>query len=262
VDAGAEQAVARLDVAYPLAPFLRYLATFPRPEAVAEAVARGPLAPLGARTAVIWLAEESNTILRSISNYGLSGDIEQRYASVSTLLDLPNVRAFSENRVTIRPIASMTTEFGPLALDTAIWSALNERVPGGVVVDCPIVIESVPIGVLSLVCDSHAAWTGDDQLLLEGTAAALALWCTNPRSGAVPLRPRAGYLDLPLRLTERQAQVLLLADAGESNARIGALLGYSESTVKQEMQRILRMMRADDRLTAAARAREAGLLPG
>jgi DNA-binding NarL/FixJ family response regulator len=61
-------------------------------------------------------------------------------------------------------------------------------------------------------------------------------------------------------LTPRQCDILALVLCGWTNADIGARLGYSESTVKQEVQRAARILDAPDRMAAARRARGLGLL--
>ena len=47
---------------------------------------------------------------------------------------------------------------------------------------------------------------------------------------------------------------------GERNREIASALGLSDSTVKQEVQKVMRTMRTSDRLIAAERARTLGLM--
>jgi DNA-binding NarL/FixJ family response regulator len=63
-----------------------------------------------------------------------------------------------------------------------------------------------------------------------------------------------------LHVTERQKQILRLVEVGKSNTGIALALGYSVSTIKQELQRVMRAMGVSDRTEAAARARSLGLL--
>jgi len=54
--------------------------------------------------------------------------------------------------------------------------------------------------------------------------------------------------------------ILRLVELGKSNASIAMALGYSASTVKAEMQKALRALKVNDRVAAAKRARDLGLL--
>jgi DNA-binding NarL/FixJ family response regulator len=47
---------------------------------------------------------------------------------------------------------------------------------------------------------------------------------------------------------------------GARNREVASALGLSDSTVKQEVQRVMRTMRTSDRLVAAERARTLGLM--
>ena len=55
--------------------------------------------------------------------------------------------------------------------------------------------------------------------------------------------------------------MLRLIEEGKTNTSIAATLGFSDSTVKLEIRRLLQMLRAPDRETAVRKAREYGLLP-
>jgi len=62
------------------------------------------------------------------------------------------------------------------------------------------------------------------------------------------------------RLTARELDVLRLVAQGQSNKRVGVLLGISEETVKTHMKSILPKLGANDRAHAVALALGRGLL--
>ena len=64
-----------------------------------------------------------------------------------------------------------------------------------------------------------------------------------------------------LSLTPRQIEILELVQQGKSNTYISALLGFSQSTVKQELQRVMKLLRVNDRSAAVTRANELQLIP-
>ena len=92
--------------------------------------------------------------------------------------------------------------------------------------------------------------------MLRAVSSALGLWMHHPDKGLF-------VDDAPAdaALTDRQVRILRLVAAGRSNAAIAAYLGYSPSTVKQELQRVRVLLETVDRDASARRARELGLLP-
>ena len=63
-----------------------------------------------------------------------------------------------------------------------------------------------------------------------------------------------------LQLSTRQHAVLRLLAQGKTNDSIAATLGVSVSTVKQDVQRLLRAMRSPDRKVAVQHAIALGIL--
>jgi DNA-binding CsgD family transcriptional regulator len=60
-----------------------------------------------------------------------------------------------------------------------------------------------------------------------------------------------------LRLSKREAEVLIWLARGKTNADIGAILGVSPLTVRTHLERIFRKLGVETRTAAAARAYEA-----
>ena len=243
---------------YPLTPLLRHLATFPAPARVAETVVRGPGGALGLTTASVWRLDDESLV--AVSQTGLPEGVEERYDVIPLAVSMPITIAVRENRIVVMTIADMVRDFPAVAIDAAPWESTVERLPSDLAVFSPICAEGLPIGGLAVLAAGRTSLGVDDYTLIDGIASALALWMSNQRSGAMPLRARSTPRTESLAITERQAQILRLVEEGKSNAQIALLLGYSESTVKQELQRVLRLLRAGDRMSAVARAHDVGLL--
>lgn len=126
------------------------------------------------------------------------------------------------------------------------------------VVATPIINRGRGVGGLVLARPLGRPLTSVDIALLEGVGAALGLWLTHPdnRSGA-----NEGGATAPT-LTARQHSILAMLAEGRTNPAIGHALGYSTSTIKQEVHRLARALGATDRRSAVERAVQLGLLPG
>jgi DNA-binding NarL/FixJ family response regulator len=85
----------------------------------------------------------------------------------------------------------------------------------------------------------------------------LALRDNDRRSASTVRRER---LSPHTRITDRQLEVLRLLGEGRTNLQISVRLGFSDSTVKKEVQQLMVYLNVHDREAAVARARELGLL--
>ncbi|MDO8309119.1 MAG: LuxR C-terminal-related transcriptional regulator [Actinomycetota bacterium] len=118
----------------------------------------------------------------------------------------------------------------------------------------PIVAEGTAVGVLVLGVPTEPQWSVSDLAVLGAVSAAMGMCMTHdsPHGRDTPLGSPA--------LTARQAAIMRRVEEGRSNTAIAALLRVSESTVKQEVRRVAALLRAPDRMSAARRTRELGLL--
>ena len=82
-----------------------------------------------------------------------------------------------------------------------------------------------------------------------------------PPSRRTRAAPSAGAVDLPDRLTRREAEVLRLLAAGRSNREIAEELVVSARTVEHHIERIYRKIEARNRADATAYALRHGLMP-
>jgi DNA-binding CsgD family transcriptional regulator len=98
---------------------------------------------------------------------------------------------------------------------------------------------------------------------LAGVAPALSLHLETvcPTPGAQQQRfVSTSSLPVPDELSQRQLQVLALMAEQKTNAQISRIIGYSESTVRQETMAIFRYLGVHDRREAAKVASLRGLL--
>lgn len=250
----------RLSSLVPMERYLAYLTTFPAPDDACIALMRGPLAPLGARVGSVW-ARYDDDELRVIGSYQSSQGTIQRYGSIPLDLDLPIARCVVNGEMLIHKLDTITQTFPALALDTAIWEDLALVAKNGSLVSQPVFAAGIPVGAVGFISTQTRGFIESFAPMLSSLSSAVALWLTHPQT-----QQSVNTLGLnrestdSLRLTARQQRILLLISDGKSNAAIAHLLGYSLSTVKQELQRTLSVLRVDNRQAAVVRARELGLL--
>lgn len=244
----------------PMERYLAYLTTFPGPDDACIALMRGPLSPLGARVGSIW-ARYDDDELHVVGSYQSSRGAIQRYGSIPLDLDLPVSRCVANGELLINELDSITQTFPALALDAAIWHEIAQVADNGYLVSQPVFAAGIPVGAIGFVSNQTRESIESTAPMLSSIASAIALWLTHPQT-----QQSVNTLGLnrestdSLRLTARQQRILLLISDGKSNAAIAHLLGYSLSTVKQELQRTLSVLRVDNRQAAVVRARELGLL--
>jgi len=182
------------------------------------------------------------------------------YWRVPLSVPTPFSRCVLEAEVLIDEIETITSQFEALQGDESLWQGFMDRFGIGQVISAPIVLQGTAIGAFGGITTRKREWSSWDFALLDGISAALGLWMTHPES--LSLRTDRFNTDDSgmLYITQRQQQILQLVEQRKSNASIAMALGYSVSTVKQELQRVMRGMHVSDRSEAAQRARSLGLL--
>ena len=117
------------------------------------------------------------------------------------------------------------------------------------------------IGVWNLVTPANGVLDRNSYLHLDAVSSAIGMWMAlqdnDRRTAPVVRRER---LSPHARITSRQLEVLRLLGQGRTNLQISGRLGFSDSTVKKEVQQIMVYLNVHDRESAVARARELGLL--
>ena len=243
---------------FALPQFLRYLSTLPLPDATARALRLGPMSNFGTEAvSIVRIAGES---LELVGTHGYEQAEVDRYSVLPLSVPTPFSRSVLQGEALIDELEDVVSTFEALQMDADLWSGFVERFGPGQVINSPIVLQGTVIGAFGGITRSKRPWNSLDFAVLDGISAALGLWMTHPDTAvAVPDRlspPSNGSM----HVTDRQSAILRMVESGRSNTSIAMTLGFSVSTVKQELQRTMRAMRVSDRLEAAARARSLGLL--
>lgn len=239
--------------------FLRFLNALPSPNAVARALQLGPLAPFDMGT--VGIVRLTGDSLEVLGTHGYTQEEIDRYFRIPLGVSTPFTRAVEKGEVLIDDMDSLLDTFEALRMDAQMWQQIEDRVGGSQAVSAPIVLQGIVIGAFGGITRSKRTWTSLDFALFDGLSAALGLWMTNPLTDLPRPDRLVNRSDDSIHLTERQKRILLLVEAGRSNTSIAQVLGYSVSTIKQELQRAMRATRTHDRLQAAQRARELQQLP-
>ena len=238
-----------------LASFLRTLAAAPHPDEVAAAFVRCFADSLGTRTVAIVAARPPLLVVYALAGY--EPQEVDGFSSMHLADDYPSTRAVREGEVIVEPIGDLLTSYTGAGRPSSRSRHLVQRIPEGWSVSAPLISAGGVTGALTMVCAGARPWTTWDSAAVSAAGAALGMWLSHPDSGLPSTDPR----DRPV-LTPRQRRILSLAALGRTTSAIGMSLGYSESTVKQELQRTMRVLGVDSRGAAVERARTLDLLDG
>lgn len=236
---------------------LRVLSCAPHPDEVAAALVTGPGRQFEAEAgAVLWARGPKLIVL------GLHGYLPDEVAgldSVTIASDYSLSAAFREGETFVEPIATAGEHYPDLARPQSRWRHTVARFPDGMIINAPIVSAGRSVGAYALSGPVACECSTLEHAMLDAVGSALGLWMAHPDSGLVD---DAADTDASgISLSERQRRILVLIEAGRTNAAIAAGLGVSASTVKQEIRRILVLLDSPNRLASAERARALGLLP-
>lgn len=239
--------------------FLRLLTTHPAPSDVARALVRGLLSRYQAMSSAIWISLGDHS-LEVIGEFATAPDAIDRYGQAALRVDLPVTRSWHTGSVVSGRLADLAGRFPALAIDPQMWTDANPAVYGSSLVCAPVLLGSTSIGAWGFSSRAHLELDSTDEHYLLGIAHALGLWMSHPNTTVPVSRYHDGDGEQSLSLSARQSDILVMVLAGHSNAQIGQELGFSASTVKQELHRVMQSMRTTDRFVAAERAWELGLI--
>lgn len=237
--------------------FLQYLTAFPDSDLVARAAARGPLAQFGCQSLTLW-SNQNPEELACVGVHGMSDFDFERYSTLPVVFQTPLTESFLASTTIILPITEIINKFPQMAIDQDFWDDATEKNGNGDVGHVPVSVNGTPIGAFAFFCNRLNEWTPKAISILDGLSAALGLWMSHPLSNV--LQPPKNASREGLSLTSRQVAILHLVREGKSNASISARLGFSQSTIKQELQWIMKRLKVHTRTEAAARASELHLI--
>ncbi len=239
--------------------FMRLITTRPDPNAMAQALAKGPFIIYQTFASTIYVPTDGGDALTLIGRWGFGSALD-RYATVPLTVDFPLVRSFLTGQLLVK---QAQTEMSNVLATTALAAVLGEqgRNSDGVsVIAMPLQYGGVSIGGCVSFCTHRGDWTWNDHAYIDGTAALVSMWLQlrNLESQQQTLSGRRA--PRTQMLTERQREVLRLVSEGKSNAAIAASLGYSVSTVKNDIASLLTFLGASRRKELVRKAEAAGLL--
>jgi DNA-binding CsgD family transcriptional regulator len=196
------------------------------------------------------------------NGYARNSRAEDEYRRIPLTFLTPITHAFIWSAMVILPVGEVVTQYPGLQLDQSVWQLMEQQSNNGDIVGVPVIANGAPIGAFGFLCDRRNDWNLRALALLDGLSAAISLWMSNPQSGVLEVHQNAHYAHYAqLALTLRQIEILKLVQIGKSNASIAARLGFSESTIKQELQRIMKRLRVRTREQAVERCLEMQLIP-
>jgi len=243
--------------------FLTLLAQAREPDTILPSLMDGPLRPY--RTTAIWFAARTPEGLALQASCGFPASMIGRYRLIHLDLVGPGPMSLHRSEVLYLPLGQVLTEFPALQIDAPLWSELiKQSPPDSWLVSVPISHQARNIGIYAFIARGDGPWQMQDSHVLLGIGAALGLWLAG-RDAAEGRRPSSldgqwQTQESPLHLSPRQIEILRLVERGKSNASIAASLGFSVSTVKVEVRRIMRILRVSQRTAAVQAARNLGLL--
>lgn len=238
-----------------LTAFLRLLADDPTPDAVAEALAHGPLAAFGPTLVALGFIDTTRQVLATEGLYGADTQVRRTYAAIPLDADLPATACYRTNTVVTAPASRM-------AQDYPLTARFAERgfSPGASIWALPIRYRSAVIAVLGLELSEPAAAPWLVRSAVATVTGPLAMWAAlrqhTEQQGSAPWTQRHPR---SLSITDRQRRIIALVRQGLTNPQIAEEIGYSIPTVKVELARLSALLGATDRTDLATKAARAGL---
>lgn len=239
---------------------LRLLSGHPDGQHLTSALNDGVFSAFDARATVIWLVENRES-LSMIGYVGFSDADLERWHRIPLTFDSQMVDVARHGEIYVTAIADFPERYPNATFDRDHFQAMTDRLrmQDGDLIGIPIIHQGITLGVVQFTTESPRDWNAHDFSVLTAISSALGLWATHPHSPVSPLYRSSGAEPM-LMFTRRQQDIIALVNEGVGNHQIAAELHVSVSTVKQELQRIMRSTNTTERLSAAMRAVEMGLL--
>lgn len=242
--------------------FLRLLTSAPDGNTLVSALLRGALQRYKPVTGTLFVpdAGERNLVMIGAAGPVTLSAAAYRYCSLD--VDLPTTRSYLTGQTLFLPQATWIEQFPALSY---VVDAMDDaaRASHLVMVSAPLLYQGVARGVVNFTLSQDRRWDYDDYTYFDGLLAAVSLWARIQDltarldaagvTGSLPRVRAAG-------VTDRQRAILGLLSAGKSNEAIARTLGYSVSTVKNDLASLMSLLAARDRHEILERARAAGLI--
>ena len=232
--------------------FVEYLSTKEHSldEILAHMVLR-TLAPIEATSAFVSELNRENRV-SSVGNFGIAQETGDRYQVTYDLRDsFPITDAIRNRRIVwINTLPTWPEEYPAL-------KDLEYETGDRTFICFPIEKCGTPIAVLGIFSKSVIHPDAEIDSFLKAIGNILSLHVYRKTDSALENRNSTQKRTIELRgevnttLTERQRLILRMMSEGRTNIKIGELLGYSESTIRQETIKIFAMLNCDGREEAS-----------
>ncbi|CAB4878727.1 MAG: hypothetical protein F2793_05540 [Actinobacteria bacterium] len=243
-----------------LSHFLRFLSAAPDGKAVAEAIVDGPLVPLGGHATTIFTSNGNGDLVLD-GDHGVSPELIERFHTFSINSPFSMCQAFRQASVVDSTDAEADVWFGDYDRELLTGSL---KAPDGEhlrLTSVPIVSKGRCIGVWNVHSPAGQVFDREQQVHLDAVSAAIGMWLTiRDADRRLSSSPRRERLSPHARITDRQLEVLQMLAQGKTNLQISRRLGFSDSTVKKDVQQIMAFLNVHDRESAVAKGRELGLV--
>ncbi|MEY4135965.1 MAG: Bacterial regulatory protein luxR family [Actinomycetota bacterium] len=246
------------DSALGLPAFLRLLSSHPSGNDVALSLNEGLFGQFHAHSTTIWMLEERE-VLSLVGSAGYEPDVLERWHRIPLSVQSQMVEVVRCNDIMILPSSELPSRYSTTQFSRERYMRILEVRGSGEHVGIPVVHQGLCLGVAQFMTSEPRIWTSLEYSVLSGVSAALGLWATHPDTPITPLYI-ASQVETPLILSERQKEIIDLVLHGVGNNQIARELLVSVSTVKQELQKIMRATSQSDRVAAARCAVEMGLV--
>ena len=248
------------DPVFGLPSLLRLLASHPDGQHLTAALNDGIFGTFEARATVMWLVEDRES-LSLVGFIGFSETDLERWHRIPLTFDSQMVDVVRHGEIYVTEISDFPDKYPNATFDRDHFRRMTNQLfmQDGDLVGIPIIHQGITLGVVQFTTVSPRDWNSHDFSVLTAISSALGLWVSHPDTPTSPLYRSAG-IEPMLMFTRRQQAIINLVNQGVGNHQIATELHVSVSTVKQELQRIMRSTSTTDRLSAAKSAVEMGLL--
>lgn len=240
---------------------IRFMSHGPDAQSAVEALLHGPFAHFGAVACHIYRYEEPNQLVL-LGGSGLEEDVMARCQSASLEFRTPLSDAFFDVEIQLMSFSVMLDRYETIRIaDEPLWRDYIASHGNQMLLCAPIVMNGIAVGAYSVFLPDDYALNTTDLAIYTSIGSLLGLWMTHKDHVRTLRRMDFQFVEeLPVQLTDRQTVILSLIDEGRSVSSITRVLGYSPSTIRQELQRAMKILRVTDRAEAVSKAKELGML--
>jgi DNA-binding CsgD family transcriptional regulator len=236
----------------PLISYLWMLSDIPDGEAVGFAICRGLFAPFGADLALVYAARPDGHTLDLVASYGMGRRENAVYARVTADMHLPGAETFrigTEKWLTREQVADTYPLAAPF---------FRSFPTSGEMAFLPLRHRGAPVGFVVLGFSDQVEHTWHLRAMLDGLLSATVMWVL--ASSALRGTANSNLTEVvPLEITARQREVLVLMRDERSNREIAEELGYSVATIKADITALGQLLGASGRAEILDKAKRTGL---